>query len=310
MSHPVASVPARTPPPPLNILPRTRHRDRSSYSSTLTASTSSGSSTLSALLVSPTTPTKPEFAWTAVVRSPVREVVDYEDEHHDGGSWGPRTPRTGRHLGLPGDSATRAGMNERGDTKNWWAGVSAASMSTEKQSARQPCSRQTTPTNAKPQLGCVDTSVTVSRNIFDLQSPPVSTPHGSPTMSDAVPDESPTLGGLEAMLLRTPRGSEDRSPTTPPALNDDSPTLGYDLFPLPPARAPPELPAVPLVEVLRRIERERALAEWSPKRLGKLPAILFEAQPDYHSEQVHASHREFSSIAQSRSCPATATRCK
>jgi len=124
MSHLAAPTPTQTPPPPPDPFPRTRQQDRFSCSSTLTTSTSSGSSVLSALLVSPATPTRAEFTWTAVVSSPVEEVGDYEEEQHASGTWGPRTPTMGGHLGVPAEEVVAAGMSNRGDTKNWWAGVS------------------------------------------------------------------------------------------------------------------------------------------------------------------------------------------
>lgn len=132
----------------------------------------------------------------------------------------------------------------------------------------------------------------MSRSIFGLQVSPLNTPHGSPSSCEAAVHDSPIVGQPEAVFVRTSRESGEWASSTSPALNDDSPTLGYDEFPLPPPRYVPRLPAVPLEDVLRRIERERAMTEWSPKRLGKLPAILFENQPDIHAEPIHTLHGE------------------
>lgn len=114
----------RGPPPPPIFTPKRNNpiHDRTSVGSSTSASTSSTSSTRDTLLlVSPTTPTK--GGWYDDRSSLVFEYLALPTEGSD--EWDASTPTHGKFR-QENESFGDYGMNEKGNTKSWWAGVRLA----------------------------------------------------------------------------------------------------------------------------------------------------------------------------------------
>lgn len=108
---------ATTPPPPL--YQRRRPQDRSSISSVLTTST-----TASSIIVSPTTPTKQEWAPVRIASPTLGKGREWQGRD----SWGSMsedenlgTPRLGSFLDV---KVPQTSKGSHAESQSWWAGVS------------------------------------------------------------------------------------------------------------------------------------------------------------------------------------------
>lgn len=108
---------ATTPPPPL--YQRRKPQDRSSISSVLTTST-----TASSIIVSPTTPTKQEWAPVRIASPTLGKGREWQGRD----SWGSMsedenlgTPRSGSFLDV---KVPQTSKGSHAESQSWWAGVS------------------------------------------------------------------------------------------------------------------------------------------------------------------------------------------